>query len=222
MLLTADGVPSYLAPDGREWAHDRRGALDQAATRFVDPMPWAAWCDRPALRLLEVGFGWGLNSAVALDRLDALGYRGAVELVGVENDPGRYAEWPTLPPSPPPALEAWWGRLPAGVELTPHRRLTLHLGTVDELGDEVGPFDGIFLDLFSPSADPSAYNPALYRALMRLSRPGTVLTSYCVARTLKDGLAATGWRVERLRSRGRRDTLRASRPLASPPPLERE
>jgi len=188
---------------------DPRGEARQV---FVEP---AAQVRPPRtgeiLRVLEIGFGRGLNTAAALEWLEGQGGPGSVEALGLEPFPGRCRPWPVLPAGLAAAFP-WWGRIPGPWVHPGHpgwRGEVRALPAPGGLGAEERRFDWIFLDLFSPGRHPEDWAPGLFSALARVAAPGAVLTTYCCARRVREGLAKAGWRVERLKPAGRRDTLRA-------------
>ncbi|MFQ5749234.1 MAG: MnmC family methyltransferase [Planctomycetota bacterium] len=184
---------------------EARQVFVQPAARVRLPRPGKA------LRVLEIGFGRGLNTAAALEWLQQQGWPGEVEALGLEPFPERCRPWPGLPAGLAAAFP-WWGRIPG-----PWRH-PLHPGWRGEVRAVAAPrgleredrrFDWIFLDLFSPGRHPGDWAPGLFASLARVAAPGAVLTTYSCARRVREGLAETGWRVERLKPAGRRDTLRA-------------
>lgn len=208
---------SYQHPRSGEWAHDVRDPLAEAAEVFVAP----AAAGRPprageTLRIVEIGFGRGVNTAMALRALHEAGTALEVDATGYEPYPERLAPWPPCPAALRP-WAPWWGVAiglwsPSGrgawrVEV---RRETAARG-LEAVGRR---FDWFFLDLFSPARHPEDWEPDLFAALRGAAAPGAVLTSYCTARSVREGLQAAGWAVERLRHPARRQSLRALFPLA--------
>jgi tRNA 5-methylaminomethyl-2-thiouridine biosynthesis bifunctional protein len=215
---------SYRHPRSGEWAHDVRDPLLEARQVSVEP----AWELRPvrsgeSFASLEVGFGRGLNSATLLHKLRAEQIAPSwLQLDGCEAHPNCLHPWPELP-EPLFGCAPWWGQASGIWPLSdPTGQARVHAQAAPAClaaGAYFGPepcYDWIFLDLFSPGGHPEDWQPGLLEALTAVALPGAVLTSYTCARTIRDSLAALGWKVERLRRRGIRDTLRAQ--LAPSPP----
>ncbi len=204
---------SYQHPRTGEWAHDVRDPLGEARFSFVEPAAALRPPAGPLHRILEVGFGRGLNTAVALALLAEAGYSGALRCLGLEPFPDRLLPWPPVP-APIAATAPWWGREPGPWACAgrPGWRGEVLAAPAPEALPSGWGADWIFLDLHSPGAHPEDWKPGLVTALTAAAAPGAVLTSYCCARSLRDPLAAAGWRVERLRQKGRRDRLRAQFP----------
>lgn len=205
---------SYRHPRTGEWAHDVRDPLAQARCSFVEPAAAA----RPprageALRLLEIGFGRGLNTATALAWLRQAGREGPVRALGYEPWPERLAPWPACPEELRP-WAPWWGEIPGRWQ--PQAGISVEVRSeraADGLQARPERHDWIFLDLYSPGRHPEDWEPALFAALAAAAAPGAALTSYCTARSLRDGLSASGWQVRKLQTPGRRDSLLALFPL---------
>ena len=208
---------SYRHPRSGEWAHDVRDPLREAIQVSVEP----AWELRPPhtgerFSSLEVGFGRGLNSATLLRKLRLEGVAPSwLQLDGCEANPDLLIPWPPLP-EPWQGCAPWWGKASGAWPLEApvgEARVEAEAAPACLLeGSSMGPtarYDWIFLDLFSPSGHPEDWQPGLLEALTAVALPGAVLTSYTCARTIRDSLTALGWKVERLRRPGIRDTLRA-------------
>ena len=83
--------------------------------------------------------------------------------------------------------------------------------------------DGWFLDGFSPALNPDMWTQGVFEAIARLSGPGTSLSTFTVAGSVRKGLAAAGFEVQKAPGFGRkRDMLVATyinaTPLTAPKP----
>ena len=57
--------------------------------------------------------------------------------------------------------------------------------------------DSVFLDGFDPSKNPAMWQASTLQALARHCRPGTRMATWCVARSVRDALAASGFVCEK-------------------------
>ena len=57
--------------------------------------------------------------------------------------------------------------------------------------------DSVFLDGFDPRKNPAMWQASTLQALARHCRPGTRLATWCVARSVRDALAASGFVCEK-------------------------
>ena len=85
---TADGSITFRSERFGEAFHSRQGAWQEAQSKFVEPThlrPIAT--DRPIVRVLDVCYGLGYNTAAALTTIWAANPHCAIEWVGLELDP---------------------------------------------------------------------------------------------------------------------------------------
>ena len=72
--------------------------------------------------------------------------------------------------------------------------------------------DFIWQDPFSPKNNPEMWSSQWFTKLYKMSRPGTKLLSYSVARVVKNALDSAGWSWKRIKGRGsKKDWLLAEK-----------
>lgn len=201
---------------------DGLGGLAQARHVFLagcglcasdgTPMADTAWAARPSWRILENGFGLGLNFLAAWQLW--------------QRDPQRpatlvYDATEAFPPSaddilhgarPFPELQTlahrlaahWSGLLRTGELLLEQDaiHLRLHIGEALPALQGMAPpasvdtaIDSVFLDGFAPRLNPAMWSSEVMQAIGHLARPGTRATTWCVARGVRDALADAGFAV---------------------------
>lgn len=234
----ADGVPRSARFD--DIYHTETGALAQSRHVFLGGcgLP-AAWRDQPQWRILETGFGFGLNflTAWAAWRADPARPR-LLHFVSVEAHPVAPDELLRAAAAYPELIEL--ARTLAGQwdELLPgfHRLLfdegrvllTLCIGDVQAmLRAQRFEADSIFLDGFSPDRNPAMWSPETLKAVSRFARRGTGIATWTIARAVRDALAQHGFQVRKAPGLPpKRDCLRgvfdpAWTPRRRTPPPER-
>ena len=215
---TADGSLTLKSPGHGETFHSHHGALRESRHVFLEASGLARrLASGEATRVLEVGFGTGLNVLVAADA--ALGQPGRLEVVSLESDPlpaellrslghGSLLAHPELAESLLQGLEEQRGR----IELAPAVSFELRTGDARKLPLPDG-MDVVFHDAFSPGTSPELWTPAFLARLFASLRPGGVLTTYSAAGTVRRTLAGVGFGVERLPGPpGKHHMTRATRP----------
>lgn len=179
-----------------------------------------AWAGQARCRILETGFGLGLNFLVtwAAWQADA---RPCTELhfLSVEAYPvaaddllrsaqalqATGAGDTTLLPQLQALareLAAAWSGVQAGVQTLHFAqgrvRLTLAVGEAQTMLAQLdGPVDAVFLDGFSPARNPAMWSQPTLQEVARLCRPGTRLASWTVAGEVRSRLRSLGFEVHK-------------------------
>ncbi|GGM08491.1 tRNA (5-methylaminomethyl-2-thiouridine)(34)-methyltransferase MnmD [Deinococcus aerophilus] len=221
-MAPCDSSPIIVTPDGSRTAHSarfgetygsRHGAFSQARHVFVEGTRTQ---QHPAPRVLEIGFGLGVNFRATL--ADAATRGAALEYVAYEFDP---APAPLLREvaageagSDHPLWQALlqnWPHTPLQLE-SGNVRLTVHFADVLEATLPQGWATGLYLDGFSPTRNPEVWTPPFAARLAQALAPGGVLATYSAAGHVRRALEAAGLQVERRPGApGKRECLRAVR-----------
>ncbi len=230
------------APDFGDVYASRSGAWGQAAAIFIGgcqlPDRWHAL---RRIRLLETGFGLGVNFLATWAALQASGSPARLHYVAIEKHPftradlrsalhlslasAPSAEIPRLQALATHLLDQWPPLLPGfhAIELDAQVTLTLVFGDIaDALPRIAGRFDAFYLDGFAPDRNPAMWSPGALGQLAGLAAPGARLATWCVAGAVRRALAAAGFAVEKRPGfGGKRDSLAAGWPAvpASDAPL---
>lgn len=216
----ADGVAQ--APDFGDCYHPRIGAAAQAQAVFLagNGLP-ARWAGRERFTVLETGFGLGRNflTTWAAWRADPqrpkrLHYIGIEAHPPIAADRARASAGSATPELDTELQHAWpppmagWHPLDfddGGVQL-----LLVFADVAAALKGLDATVDAYYLDGFTPDRNPAMWDPMLLRALGRRAAPGATAASWTVARSVRNGLQAAGFAVERVPGFGdKRQTLRA-------------
>lgn len=237
------------ADDGRIYAPDygdvyasRSGAWGQAAAVFIDGCVLRErWTQPGCIRLLETGFGLGVNFLATWASLRDSGGTARLNYVSVEKHPFtqhdlREALQLSIAAAPQESaatlreladrLLSQWPPLIAGfhaLELDEQVTLTLVFGDIDDALPRIaGRFDAFFLDGFAPDRNPQMWSPTVLAQLAELAATDARLSSWCVAGTVRRSLAGAGFVVgKRPGFGGKRNALAARWPEAgettSPP-----
>lgn len=207
-----------------------------------------AWTSQRQWRILETGFGLGLNFLATWQAWRRAAKRpGLLHFVSIEAFPVAAedlvrgaAPWPELVPLAE-QLVTQWRRLEPGAS-DPVQRLsfdeghvllTLCLGDVRAMLRELRPtlphsFDSIFLDGFDPHANPDMWSPDTLRELSTLTRRGATLASWTANGAVRRTLAQQGWQVKKVPGLPpKRESIRAVyepqwEPTRARPPVDRE
>ncbi len=205
-----DGAP--FSPRFGDRYHGIAGhGLPQARVAFLAGcgLP-AAWAGQPRWRILETGFGLGLNFLVtwAAWRADPQRPR-ILHFVSCEGWPVRAEDLlraapddPQLRPLARQLAEQFWGLLPGVHRLSfegGRVLLTLLVGDAQAMLRQQQPSaDSVYLDGFSPERNPEMWSVHTLRAVARCCRRGTRLATWSVARSVRETLAQCGFVVHKV------------------------
>ncbi|MCS7057515.1 MAG: tRNA (5-methylaminomethyl-2-thiouridine)(34)-methyltransferase MnmD [Meiothermus sp.] len=216
LLITQDGSPTLVHPHFQEAYSSRYGAWTQANALYLR---LTRTHEHPSPRILEVGFGLGMNFRAALDSclrrgvpLDYLGYEAfpvEAEVLGWVEAPltgGAARVWAEVRAAwaagpRPLVLEGGWGRLEVRFEDVTQAAFPREWASA------------IYLDPFSPAVNPEPWGLPVLRSLYAAATPGAYLATYSVAGRLRRALAAVGFEVEKVPGVGKKAWTRAWRPL---------
>ncbi|WGV26274.1 tRNA (5-methylaminomethyl-2-thiouridine)(34)-methyltransferase MnmD [Halotia branconii] len=85
--LTADGSFTFVSQEFGELFHSHFGAKQESFLKFVAPTQLATSAHKPVLRLLDICYGLGYNTAAALQTIWTVNPSCNVELIGLELNP---------------------------------------------------------------------------------------------------------------------------------------
>ncbi|WBY02158.1 tRNA (5-methylaminomethyl-2-thiouridine)(34)-methyltransferase MnmD [Ramlibacter tataouinensis] len=204
-----DGTPRSARFDDIYRSH--AGALAQARHVFLGGcgLP-QAWAGRPQWRILETGFGLGLNFLAAWRAWKDDPQRPQIlHFVSVEAWPvaagdllRSAAATPELEPLARELAAQWWGLVPGFHRLQfegGRVLLTLCVGEARPLlREQAFAADSVFLDGFDPQRNPAMWALDTLKAVARCCRRGTRLATWSVAGHVRRDLELCGFAVEKV------------------------
>jgi tRNA U34 5-methylaminomethyl-2-thiouridine-forming methyltransferase MnmC len=225
--LTADGSFTFFSEEIGESFHSIQGAKEEALLKFVEPCQLARKAKQPVLRLLDVCYGLGHNTAAALEVIWANNPNCYVELVALELDPvvPRAAIAHHL-------LDIWSQPIPELLTVlatslqaqTDQFQAQLLFGdartTIQQLHQSNFQADAIFLDPFSPPRCPQLWTVEFLQQLAKCCATDGRLATYSCAAAVRSALVAAGLKIgATLEVRGRQPGTIASFAATDLPPL---
>ncbi|WP_455591794.1 tRNA (5-methylaminomethyl-2-thiouridine)(34)-methyltransferase MnmD [Bacteroides sp.] len=229
---TADGSATLYVPELNEHYHSVKGALTESRHIFIDMGLKASAAPEP--RILEIGFGTGLNALLTLIEAEQSGKQ--VHYTGIELYP---LPWETIEQLHyndeqlmvnSEQAAAWLKALHTAtweedVVITPHftlRKVQADFANNDRFGNGerspliINRYSLIYFDAFAPEKQPEMWSQELFNRLYVIMEPDGILTTYCAKGVVRRMLQSAGFTVERLPGPpgGKREILRAK---ASPP-----
>ena len=223
---TGDGFDTLYTPRYGQTYHSTHGALTEARHVFLE----GTGVDERLIQglpthVLEVGFGTGLNFLLTAHK--AASTHTPIHYVALEKEMlpaavlARLNHGPRLDALPLQETFLTWRRtLPAapspGLYTHPFSdtlSLTLLIGdaTVAPLPDHT--YHAVYLDAFSPDANPELWTSAFLNRLFGVMAPGGVLATYSAKGAVRRSLEALGFHVTKKPGPpGKREMLVAVRP----------
>lgn len=223
-IRTGDGSLSLELDGGTETYHSRHGAVQESRHVFIAE-GLDAWRSKPGvIRILEVGFGTGLNALLAWEWAEQ--HQREVHFQTLEPYPLKRAEWEALSFEIEVlgAPKAWsdlhgadWERT---VPLSGRFSLEKLRLTWEDWNRE--PVDVVFFDAFGPPTQPEMWTSVSLLRAARALRPEGMLVTYCAKGVVRRRMEQAGLVVERLPGPpGKREMLRAIQPKEPPAPIDR-
>lgn len=214
---TGDGSSTLYVPALNEHYHSTHGAVQEAMHVYLGAglEPALAAATAP-VRVLEIGFGTGLNALLTLQR--SLTSPALIEYDTIEKYPlppevisqlgvERYILNPELQQYHEQLHAAAWN---APVRVAPKLVLRKISGALQETELAPNHYHVIYFDAFAPEKQPDMWTEEVFAQLYAATAPDGCLVSYCAKGSFKRSLLAAGWQVEKIPGPpGKREMTRA-------------
>ncbi|MGF1495640.1 MAG: tRNA (5-methylaminomethyl-2-thiouridine)(34)-methyltransferase MnmD [Elainellaceae cyanobacterium] len=199
---TADGSFTFFSPDFNEAFHSRAGGKLEAELKFIQPTRVAEKARQPVIRLLDVCYGLGYNTAAALETIWTVNPACHIECVGLELD----VEVPQTAIAHH-LLDLWHSPIPetlaalgaTGKVQGDRLQAQLILGdarqTIQQVYHSGFRADAIFLDPFSPRRCPQLWTVEFLGWVARCLCPDGRLATYSCAAAVRTALLDIGLHI---------------------------
>lgn len=204
--LTDDGSQTLRHPFFGDTYHSTHGAVSESLHVFIRNGFDA--CPKESVRILEVGFGSGLNALLTLQQAEATGKR--VEYTAIELYPVAAERLMTLGY----ADDAMFGAIhdaPWGIKTDVTPRFSLKKDEADLVSTTFDTiFDIIYFDAFSHDTQPEMWGVEVFGKLYSHTIEGGALVTYSSKGVVKHALREAGYEVVRLKGApGKRHMVKA-------------
>ncbi|RNI28770.1 tRNA (5-methylaminomethyl-2-thiouridine)(34)-methyltransferase MnmD [Rufibacter latericius] len=201
---TKDGSTTLFVPELNEHYHSVHGALQESLHVFIKMGLEATLERKSTVRLLEVGFGTGLNALLTLQHTLVSG--ASVFYETLEKYPltpevvnqlhfDRFILNPELLDFFVPLHNAPWEQ---PVAITPQFTLCKLETDLEAFAPASESYDLIYFDAFAPEKQPHLWTDAIFQKMYDCLAPGGTLVTYCAKGSFKRSLKAAGFTVEAL------------------------
>ncbi|MDD4971813.1 MAG: tRNA (5-methylaminomethyl-2-thiouridine)(34)-methyltransferase MnmD [Paludibacter sp.] len=214
LKMTEDGSHTLFVPEIDECYHSSHGAIQESRHIFIEA--GLKQCPKQEMRVLEIGFGTGLNAFLTL--LEAEGSGKQIQYTTLEKYPVEIEKAIQLNYSDEiaPDKKQIFEQLHTSpwneeIQLTPFFTLKkIEVDFTDAVFD--AQFDVVYFDAFSPEKQPEMWSKELFEMIFSHCNPGAILTTYCAKGMVRRALQDAGFKVERLPGPpGKREILRGLR-----------
>tara|TARA_Y100000385_G_scaffold249888_1_gene271612 strand:+ start:14094 stop:14768 length:675 start_codon:yes stop_codon:yes gene_type:complete len=218
IITTSDGSTTIQIEEWNEQYHSIHGAVQEAQYVFIKMglHHFINLHKTDKLRILEMGFGTGLNAFVtaieARDHSVNIQYEG-VEAYPVFEDELSQLNYTTLIAPDQQAMfdemhAVSWEKLHS---ITVHFSLKKRQQFFSDIED-LSSFDLIYFDAFGARVQPELWSIAIFKRMFKALKPSGVLVTYAAKGSVRRAMQAVGFEVERLEGPpGKREMLRATK-----------
>jgi len=214
LILTEDGSHSFFVPEIDECYHSSHGAIQESKHIFIEA--GLKQCSKSEFKVLEIGFGTGLNAFLAL--IEAERSTKKIQYTSLEKYPVEVQKALKLnyPEELLPEKRSCFEQLhnsPWNEKVQISQSFSLKKIETDFtchiFNDQ---FDVVFFDAFSPEKQPEMWSQERFELIFKHCNAGAILTTYCAKGIVRRTMQAAGFNVERLQGPpGKREILRGIR-----------
>jgi tRNA U34 5-methylaminomethyl-2-thiouridine-forming methyltransferase MnmC len=216
IITTSDGSHSLINTDLQETYHSVHGAIQESKHVFINA-GFTFWADRnpgKKVRILEMGFGTGLNALLTLlecGRTATSVHYESWEMLPLELPVVRQLNYGSVLDSPREFLKLHEVPWEQPSLISPGFTLHKHEGDIQHVSWSDASFDIIFYDAFAPGKQPYLWSTDLLRKITNTLVPGGVWVTYCAKGQVKRDLRSFGLTVETLPGApGKKEMIRAA------------
>ncbi len=221
IITTSDGSHSLLNKTLNETYHSTHGAIQESIHVFIkNGLEFFLQQDKQSeIKILEVGFGTGLNALLTLQY--SLAHSVKIQYESLEAFPIDTQTASKLNYAPSlnfPDAEKYFGLLhqsswnDLNVITDSFKLLKRHV-QIQDVGLGTDKFDVIYFDAFAPSKQPEMWELPILQKVVRSMKTKSVFVTYCAKGQLKRDLKSLGLIVETLAGPpGKKEMVRATKP----------
>ncbi|MBW3000630.1 hypothetical protein KY341_02010 [Candidatus Woesearchaeota archaeon] len=194
-VITKDGSITFHSEEYDETYHSVSGAVEEAFKKFVEPALEFVK-GKQEVRILDIGFGLGYNSAAAMDRILEANLHCEITIIGLEKDKEILDKIKELKPmimtyhAIQEMVENNYKYNREGIKIN-----LMVCDAVKAIKKVKGKFDIILHDPFSPKRNPELWTEAFFKELRKHIKKEGVLTTYSCAGEVRRNLKKAGFKV---------------------------
>jgi len=197
--------------------HSKYGAIQETQTVFIDAgLNHQIENGLTSMRILEMGFGTGLNALMTLMQIpdDIVIHYHTLEAYPISKDTARTLNYPEVLDLSPQQKEAFIAMHECDsdhkIQINSNFTFTKHLIKIEDY-DPTEMFDIVYYDAFAPTSQEELWTPELMQRISKWCNLDAVLVTYCAKGSFKRALRSAGFSVEGIPGPiGKREMTRAT------------
>ena len=214
--LTADGSHTVFIPELNITYHSSHGAVGESRHLFINAglLPLLNKSSQQPVRILEIGFGTGLNALLSLQ--EAIKQQRQIRYIALEIFPLLRDEVGLINHGQLLNMEESFLQLHAAEwekEIYINEFFTLEKKQLSVLQPILlNPVNCIFFDAFAPSIQPEVWTQDVFEKMFALILPGGTLLTYSSKSEVRRAMQAAGFSVTKVPGPwGKREMVKAMR-----------
>jgi len=218
LIVTADGSSTLFVEELNEHYHSTFGAVQESRHIFIEAGFRYQQKSPKQIKILEIGFGTGLNALLSLD--ESLKSEVQTDYCGIEPYPvkpefiaalnyGKILTSAKLSKHFIQMHDAAWN---CKVKLAPNFVFEKKMDTIENVELPEHYFNLVYFDAFGPDVQSGIWTEKIFKKIYDCMEPDGVLVTYSVKGIVKRALKSAGFTIEKLPGPiGKREFLRASK-----------
>jgi len=197
LIKTADDTETFMNEEVGESYHSQTGAVEEAFKKYTVPCKIKKLAKSGKIRILDICFGIGYNSAAAIDVALVENPECEIEVVALEYDKEIVDKIAEV--NPPIKSYVLFKELVNNLEVQEGKiSIKLIMGdareTIRQLENDS--FDAVFMDPFSPKTAPEMWGVDFFKEILRLIKEKRILATYTCARMVRENMLAAGFNYD--------------------------
>ncbi|HBX53771.1 MAG: SAM-dependent methyltransferase [Bacteroidetes bacterium RIFOXYA12_FULL_35_11] len=216
LKITSDGSHTLYVPELNEHYHSIHGSIQESRHIFIDAGFNALTRNQKEIKILEIGFGTGLNALLTLQECSTK--NSIVSYYGIEAHPlfpEIYSQLNYVSFLKQEGSENYFRMLHESawekqIKISENFYLTKIHRDLREYTPPVNEFDLIYFDAFGPDVQPELWSVEIFEKLYKSLKTGGILTTYSCKGNVKRALKSAGFLIEKLPGPpGKREIIRS-------------
>jgi tRNA U34 5-methylaminomethyl-2-thiouridine-forming methyltransferase MnmC len=202
LILSRDGSHTLFDPVLNETYHSKHGALQESIHVYIEN-GLIIFKELEKVKVLEVGFGTGLNALLTWNKAEALKLKveyHTLEPFPISEEITSQLNYPSLLEDPTSVERfnqlhacAWEEE----IELSDYFTIHKYKSTLEEKILPENIFNVCYFDAFAPNHQDDIWSEFNFKKIHDSLKDGGILTTYCAQAIFKRTLRASGFRVEK-------------------------